>query len=164
MRRYTTRSGRNLARLVRAGLLVVLAAALGATPVDAALLREGAEGPDGIRAWYERVATAWEDSDPDALVELVHPDGLQVRLGAGGRSAAYSPSQAYYFFKSLFRTNQTVSFAYQRQQQARGPRVHAMALWRFRKNARAVPTERRLVLVLARAEDRWLLTEINAVR
>jgi hypothetical protein len=147
------------ARLALGAMWIIATSGLAVGTVRA----EAAAG-EGPRASYARIAAAWQDGDPDALVELVHPDGLQVRLGSGGRSASYSPSQAYYFFKSLFRANRSVSFEYQRQQETRGPRVHAMALWRYRKTARAVPTERRLVLVLARDHDRWLLTEINAVR
>jgi hypothetical protein len=39
-----------------------------------------------------------------------------------------------------------------------------MAVWRYRDTAEQPVRERRLVLVLARAGDAWLLTEINAVR
>lgn len=153
-----------LAVLVLAALvLAVLATAALPAAADEPDAREEtvAEGP---RASYLLIAEAWRSGDPEALAEMVHPDGLQVRVGKGGRATSYSPSQAFYFFKNLFRNQSTESFTYQRQQRATGPRVHAMAVWRHRETAGEPATDRRLVLVLARAGETWLLTEINSVR
>ncbi|MCP4574487.1 MAG: hypothetical protein GY838_19220 [bacterium] len=140
-------------------LLVLLLAAGTAAGRDAD--RATASQPS---ASYLRIAQAWEDGNPEVLADLIHPDGLQVRIGKGGRATSYSPSQAFYFFKNLFRDNLTESFDYQRQQKATGPRVHAMAVWRCREAPGDPLHIRRLVLVLARSGDTWQLTEINTVR
>ncbi len=152
-------------RIARCAWPLLIAVLLAACPAAADPEPDGEE-PEagGVQASYLRIAMAWVEGDPEALAELVHPDGLQVRIGSGGRATSYSPNQAFYFFKNLFRANSTESFDYQRQQQATGPRVHAMAVWHYREAAGDPLRERRLVLLLARAGDAWLLAEINAVR
>ncbi len=126
---------------------------------DAKPLGEGQPRPV-----FARIEAAWEAGDIDALAALVHPDGLRVRGGAGFRSTSYSPNQAFYYFKNLFQSGRTLAFDFQRKQDAKGPRAHAMAVWRFQRGGSDREQESRLVLVLERVGKTWRLAEINTVR
>jgi len=125
--------------------------------------REPAEDTD--RA-FARISSAWEAGDERALANLVHPDGLRVTgEEAPARSLTYSPSQAFYYFKNLFQGMSTLSFEFQRRQDpSAGERVHGLAAWRYRRGGREDADEQKLVFVLIRSQDRWLLSEITVIR
>jgi len=101
-----------------------------------------------------------------ALADLVHPEGLRVSTGdAGARKTQYSPSQAYYYFKNLFQSHRTLVFEFTKMQDATaGDRVHGMAVWKRRRPDSEKIQELKLVCVLARQDDGWMLAEINKIR
>lgn|GEM_PF-2785361 len=119
-------------------------------------------GPADI---FADIGLAWQAADEQALANLVHPEGLRVH---GGRNDArithYSPSQAFYYFKNLFRTHPTVSFTFERHQQnAEAERTRAMTLWTYRTGNDPDVQEDRLVLVLSSVKGLWRLSEIQTI-
>ena len=150
------------ALLVAVGLLMALSG-----PAAAALVRT----PDGSaendpRMVFGRIARAWEDGDQQALADLVHQTGLKVTSGGNpDRTTHYSPSQAFYYFKNVFQTHRTMIFFFEKTQDATGgDRVHGMAVWKRRRPDSDRVQELKLVCVLARQGDRWMLAEINTIR
>ncbi len=148
--------------LVVAGLFLTLSG-----PATAALVKT----PDGSaendpRMVFGRVARAWENGDQQALADLVHETGLKVTSGGNpDRTTHYSPSQAFYYFKNVFQTHRTMIFFFERTQDASGgDRVHGMAVWKRRRPDSDRVQELKLVCVLARQGDRWMLSEINTIR
>ncbi len=116
------------------------------------------------QAVFTRIAGAWRDGDQKALAGLVHPDGLKIITGGSPeRAVNYSASQAFYYFRNLFQNSRTVSFTMARiQDSPQGERVHGLADWRYRSGRRERTA--RLVIVLARHEDRWFLSEITTIK
>ncbi len=148
--------------LVAVGLFLTISDA-----ADAALVKN----PDGSaendpRMVFGRIARAWEEGDQQALAELVHQSGLKVTTGGNpDRSTHYSPSQAFYYFKNVFQTHRTMVFFFEKTQDASGgDRVHGMAVWKRRRPDSDRIQEMKLVCVLARQGDRWMLAEINKIR
>lgn len=115
---------------------------------------------------FARIASAWQAGDERALANLVHPDGLRVTgEDSPARALTYSPSQAFYYFKNLFQGMSTLSFEFQRRQDpSAGERVHGLAAWQFRRGGREDADVQKLVFVLIRSQDRWLLSEITVIR
>ena len=155
-------TGRITAGLVAVGLLLIISGA-----ATGALVKS----PDGStendpRMVFGRVARAWEDGDQQALADLVHQSGLKVTTGGNPeRSIHYSPSQAFYYFKNVFQTHRTMVFFFEKTQDASGgDRVHGMAVWKRRRPDSDRVQELKLVCVLARQGDRWMLAEINTIR
>ena len=118
------------------------------------------------RAVFGRLAAAWEDGDEETLAGLVHGDGLRVTAGpSGGRVNHYSPSQAYYYFRNVFRAHRTLLFEFEMMQDATaGERVHGMATWKRRRPDSEHVEVLKLVCTLVREDDAWKLAEINTIR
>jgi ketosteroid isomerase-like protein len=147
-------------------ILALCAAGMTAGPAAADLVRDEDAAPaTDARAVFELVRLAFENGDQQVLADLVHEDGLRVRSGgADNRDTGYSPSQAYYYFKNLFQSHRTVTFAYLRLEEATvGERVHALARWVHRRPSRDEDVELRLVIVLSRQGDAWRLAEITTI-
>jgi hypothetical protein len=173
-----------------AGLLAILALSpLGAAdsllarsqrapePADSAALRAAAAESSGTgaageqqliraRAVFETVAIAWEAADHATLAELVAPEGVRIAvMPRPERENQYSPSQAFYFFKNLFRSTRTDTFSFRRiQQEAEGGVVHAVADWSYRRAGADVLVQDRLFFTLTEGRSGWGLSEIRAVR
>jgi len=115
---------------------------------------------------FGRIARAWEEGDQQTLADLVHEAGLKVTTGGtAGRTSHYSPSQAFYYFKNMFQTHRTLIFTFEKMQDASaGERVHGMAVWQRRRPDSERIQELKLVCVLARQGDQWMLAEINKIR
>lgn len=171
--RRSTGRPRPQARLFPAAAIVLLggfivAAGLpgvaGAAPPDR---REAppAESPETAEV-FARIARAWQNADERALADLVHPDGLRVTgEEVQARSLTYSPSQAFYYFKNLFQSDRTISFEFQRHQDpSAGERVHGLAVWQHGRPGSADDKSLKLVFVLIRSQERWMLSEITAIR
>ncbi len=144
------------------GLLLTLSGA-----ADAGLVKTPDGSPENDpRMAFGRIARAWEDGDQQALAEMVHQTGLKVTAGGNPeRSTHYSPSQAFYYFKNVFQTHRTMVFFFEKTQDASGgDRVHGMAVWKRRRPDSDRIQELKLVCVLARQGDRWMLVEINTIR
>jgi hypothetical protein len=147
-------------------LVLSLSGAL-ASPAEARIVKnqEGDETNDP-KMVFGRIARAWEEGDQQTLADLVHEGGLQVTTGGtAGRTSQYSPSQAFYYFKNVFQTHRTLIFTFEKMQDASaGERVHGMAVWQRRRPDSEKIQEVKLVCVLARQGDQWMLAEINKIR
>jgi hypothetical protein len=118
------------------------------------------------RVVFDAVAVAWEAADHAALAEMVAPEGVRIAIAPQPeRETDYSPSQAFYFFKSLFRSTRTDSFAFRRiRKEAGGGLVHAVADWSYRRAGGETPVQDRLFFTLTQGRSGWGLSEIRAVR
>jgi hypothetical protein len=147
-------------------LVLSLSGAL-TSPVEARIVKnqEGDETNDP-KMVFGRIARAWEEGDQQTLADLVHEGGLQVTTGGtAGRTSQYSPSQAFYYFKNVFHTHRTLIFTFEKMQDASaGERVHGMAVWQRRRPDSEKIQEVKLVCVLAKQGDQWMLAEINKIR
>ncbi|MCB1184219.1 hypothetical protein KDM41_12360 [bacterium] len=148
--------------LLVVGLLVVGSA----HPAVARIVKERDGEVVAPRAVFGRLAAAWEDGDEETLAGLVHGDGLRVTAGpSGGRVNHYSPSQAYYYFRNVFRAHRTLLFEFEMMQDATaGERVHGMATWKRRRPDSEHVEVLKLVCTLVREDDAWKLAEINTIR
>ncbi len=116
------------------------------------------------QAVFARISQAWRAGDQKTLAGLVHPDGLEI-ISGGTRDHAvsYSPSQSFYYFRNLFQTSHTLTFAMTRLQKSpQGDRVHGLATWESTTSTGQRAT--RLVIVLARHQNRWYLNEITTIK
>jgi hypothetical protein len=65
----------------------------------------------------------------------------------------------------MFQTHRTLIFTFEKMQDASaGERVHGMAVWQRRRPDSERIQELKLVCVLARQGDQWMLAEINKIR
>jgi hypothetical protein len=146
-------------------------------PADSAAPRAAAAESSGVRAAdeeplvkaravFETVAIAWEAADHATLAELVAPEGVRIAvMPRPERENQYSPSQAFYFFKNLFRSTRTDTFSFRRiQQEAEGGVVHAVADWSYRRAGADMLVQDRLFFTLTEGRSGWGLSEIRAVR
>lgn len=126
----------------------------------------GAAAESDPRGVFENLRRSWEKEDQQALADLVHGDGLRVQGATGGnRSALYSPSQSFYYFKNLFQLHDTDAFIFSRVQETEGtPRVHAMAEWFRHRSGSREEEVLRMMIVLTRDGDDWALAELNIIR
>lgn len=153
-----------------AAWLVLLALALpavAAAQADSAGVTETEPGRRvHPRVVFDAVAVAWEAADHAALAEMVAPEGVRIAIAPQPeRETDYSPSQAFYFFKSLFRSTRTDSFAFRRiRKEAGGGLVHAVADWSYRRAGGDAPVQDRLFFTLTQGRSGWGLSEIRAVR
>lgn len=148
-----------------AALTLALALFAGA-PLFADLVRDADSTPaPDARAAFELIKRAFEESDQQVLADLVNADGLLIRSGGtGGRDTDYSPSQAFYYFKNLFQSQQTVTFTYLRMEETTvGERIHALAQWTRRAPHGDGEQDVRLVFVLIRQDQQWRLAEITTI-
>ena len=113
---------------------LVVAAMLCAMVLVPAVARPAEGRPaESTQAVFSRLAEAWRTADAQALSDLVHPDGLHVTGGAGARGGRYSPSQAFYFFKNLFRAQRTLDFEFRMMQDGAGAdSARGVARWQKR--------------------------------
>ncbi len=152
-----------------AGLLLVLLATapgivFGGGHTDHKAGRSRRSENPSYQAVFSRVALAWRTGDQKTLAGLVHPNGLKIITGGSPeRAVNYSSSQAFYYFRNLFQNSRTLSFSMARiQDSPQGERVHGLADWRYKSGRRERTV--RLVIVLARYEDSWFLSEITTIK
>jgi ketosteroid isomerase-like protein len=114
---------------------------------------------------FAALALAWQNEDHDTLAELVADDGVEIAITPDPkRDTHYSPDQAFYFFKNLFKSSETDTFQYMRQQnQGQGGLVHALVDWSYHRNGDDVVVVERLVIKLTHDADGWGLSEIRAI-
>ncbi|MHB8080319.1 MAG: nuclear transport factor 2-like protein [Candidatus Krumholzibacteriia bacterium] len=146
------------------GLLLTSLVA-GATGRAAAGAPDRAHPAVPARPTLDALARAWEAEDHGALAARVAPDGVDIAFGQGGARNHYSASQAFYFFKNLFQSTETVSFRVSLlNDEAQTGLVHAVADWTRRRSGESGAVPERLVITLARGEAGWGLTGIRAIR
>ncbi len=156
-------------RVLAALLLPILLAAASPPPARGSEMRPTPGRPTVspvLQATAVAMAAAWRDSDHAALAAMIRSDGAEITLGADpARQTRYTPSQAFYFFKSLFRSRRTESFRFERLQPVAGAeRIHAMVAWDWRREGAADVHADRLLLVLVQEGDGWRLAEIRTLR
>jgi hypothetical protein len=111
------------------------------------------------------LASGWIEADHAAVAELVADEGVRIALSEPGRESLYTASQAFYFFKSLFRTARTVSFDFQRLQEGDGGGgVHAVAEWVHQRPGAEGTVRELLLFSLLPCDSRWGLSEIRIIR
>lgn len=154
-------------RSCRNGLLLtsLLVAAVG-RPAWAGPIRGEPTVPAGsARPALDALARAWEAEDHGALAARVAPDGVDIAFGQGGARNHYSASQAFYFFKNLFQSTETVSFRFSLlNEEPETGLVHAVADWTRRRPSESGAAPERLIITLAHGEAGWGLTGIRAIR
>ncbi len=123
------------------------------------------EEPPPARPVLDALARVWEAEDHGALAARVAPDGVDIAFGQGGARNHYSASQAFYFFKNLFQSTETVSFRYSLlNEELETGLVHAVADWTRRRSGESGAAPERLIITLARGEAGWGLTGVRAIR
>lgn len=147
-------------------LWILLVVAVWPVPGQASLIMDDDPRVSETGLVFSAIAKAWEQSDEKSLAAMVHEDGLRVNSGSSGsRPTRYSPSQAFYYFKSLFQSHRTLVFEFEMVQDASdGDRVHGMAVWKRRRPDSEEIQVVKLVCVLTRLGSNWMLTEINTIR
>lgn len=144
---------------------LLLASLLVAPGARAAGAAPGADRVAPARPTLEALARAWEAEDHGALAARVAPDGVDIAFGQGGARNHYSASQAFYFFKNLFQSTETVSFRVSLlNEEPQAGLVHAVADWTRRRSGETGAVPERLIITLARGEAGWGLTGIRAIR
>ncbi len=109
--------------------------------------------------------TAVRVGDHEAMAGLLSEHGVRVNLGPmAERSSDLTPSQAFYYFKTLFQDRQTLEFAFEKHQEVDGGRLHAVAVWRFAEPAAGPETRLRVLFTLVHGSGGWKVTEITAWR
>ncbi len=116
-----------------------------------------------------RSSTRWRGpgtaEDHGALAARVAPDGVDIAFGQGGARNHYSASQAFYFFKNLFQSTETVTFRFSLlNEEPETGLVHAVADWTRRRSGESRAVPERLIITLAHGEAGWGLTGIRAIR
>ncbi len=149
------------ASLALALVLVPAAAADGARQPE-----EGRSRAAGPQLVYERIAGYWQAADHVALAELVDVDGLTVAVAPETeRENRYRPSQAFYFFRNLFQSVETVDFRFARWRAGEDQDgLHAVAEWVYRRSGSEKIYKERLFFALRSVEGRLMLTEIRTLR
>jgi len=144
-------------------LLTLLLAAAVNRPAWAGPVRGEPTSP--ARPSLDALARAWDAEDHGALAARVAPDGVDIAFGQGGARNHYSASQAFYFFKNLFQSTETVSFRFSLlNEEPETGLVHAVADWTRRRSGENGTTSERLIITLAHGEAGWGLTGIRAIR
>ena len=144
-------------------LLTLLLAGVSGRPAWAGPVRGEPTTP--ARPVLDALARAWEAEDHGALAARVAPDGVDIAFGQGGARNHYSASQAFYFFKNLFQSTETVSFRFSLlNEEPETGLVHAVADWTRRRPGESGTTSERLIITLAHGEAGWGLTGIRAIR
>lgn len=153
-----------LLRTCRTGLLLTFLAVAGAgRPASAGPVRGEPDPP--ARPALDALARAWAAEDHGALAARVAPDGVDIAFGQGGARNHYSASQAFYFFKNLFQSTETVSFHFSLlNEEPETGLVHAVADWARRRSGESGTMSERLIITLAHGEAGWGLTGIRAIR
>lgn len=137
-------------------------------PLQRVELESDPSATDGETAHdvFAALAAAWRDEDHETLAELVADDGVAIAITPDReRDTHYSPDQAFYFFKNLFKSSDTDTFQYLRQQnQNEGGLVHAVVDWSYHRTGGEKVIGERLVIKLTHDADGWGLSEIRAIR
>jgi hypothetical protein len=142
-------------------LLAVACAALAAGGATARIIVPADEALPVLA----RIEAAVRADDHEAMANLLSAQGARLNLGpVAERSSDLTPSQAFYYFKTLFQDRQTVEFAFAKHQEVDGGRLHAVAIWRFTALAAGPETRQRVLFTLAHGDDGWKVTEITAWR
>ena len=117
-------------------------------------------------AVFEAISEAWSAEDHAALAKLIAPDGVRIAIVLQPeRDSLYSPSQAFYFFKSLFQSDLTDVFRFRRwQNEAASGRMHAVADWQYRRAGSDSVVAERLFFTLTDGRAGWGLSEIRTIR
>mgnify|MGYP001036300364 CR=1 FL=1 len=124
-----------------------------------------APAADPAQDAFSAIARAWLVEDHAALANLIAPDGAEIALGPRPGARRYSASQAFYFFKTLFRSTDTDAFRFSLQRsESDAALAHAVADWSYRRAGQEGARVERLVFTLARGETGWGLTDIHAIR
>jgi hypothetical protein len=120
----------------------------------------------GASAAFGQLAAGWRAGQEAEVAALVHPDGLTITSGQSTeRTTHYSPSQAFYYFKNLFQTHETVAFVFDKVQGGGDSgRSHGMATWERRRPGQEKGQILKLMFVMARQGDTWMLSEIHTIR
>jgi hypothetical protein len=120
----------------------------------------------GAHEFFAAIASAWNDENHTALAEMVGKDGVSIAIAPDpDRDSHYSPNQAFYFFKNLFRSSRCDSFGFRRlQEEGEAEPVHAVAYWSYRRAGSETPVGERLIFTLTRGASGWGLSEIRAIR
>lgn len=157
--------GRGWARrgFVRA---VVCALALAGTAAALPGVRAAQESPRDAYAICASIENAWRAEDHAALAALIAADGVEIAINSQiGTRNRYSPSQAFYFFKSLFASTEQESFRFARLSEERqAGMLHAVAEWNYRRGDAGPVRAERLFFTLQRGEAGWGVTGVRAVR
>jgi len=138
-----------------------------AEPASALLVKETPSEDDAAaREVFGRLAAGWLEGLEDEVAALVHEDGLTITSGQSrDRNTHYSPSQAFYYFKNLFQSYETVAFVFDKVQGGgESSRSHGMATWERRRPGQEHGQVLKLMFVMARQGDTWMLTEIHTIR
>ena len=142
-------------------LLATLCLVLGGG-VAAARIVVPAEDAIPVLASIEAAVRA---GDHEAMAGLLSEHGVRVNLGpVAERTSDLTPSQAFYYFKTLFQDRQTLEFAFEKHQEVDGGRLHAVAIWRFAGPVAGPETRQRVLFTLAHGSGGWKVTEITAWR
>jgi hypothetical protein len=145
--------------------LVVLMVTAGSATAD--LVKDApAEDDGGARAAFGQLAAGWRAGQEAEVAALVHANGLTITSGQSTeRTTHYSPSQAFYYFKNLFQTHETVAFVFDKVQGGGDSgRSHGMATWERRRPGQEKGQILKLMFVMARQGDTWMLSEIHTIR
>jgi len=147
------------------GLVVGLVVGIAST-AQGALVRDRDTEANAPRLVFGRIAAAWEAGDQQALTSIIHAGGLTVNSGRKTEGGShYSPSQAFYYFRNIFRAHRTLLLEFEMMQDASaGSRVHGVAVWKRRRPDSTEIEMIKLVFVLVRQGARWQLAEINTIR
>lgn len=124
------------------------------------------ERMQAIQKAFAAIAEAWFDEDHTTLSQLVADEGVRIAIAPDPkRDSQYSPSQAFYFFKSLFQSSETDSFEFRRlQNDSESGSVHAMVEWLYHREGSDKPVHERLFFTLSQEQAGWGVTSIRAVR
>lgn len=142
----------------------LLAAACVALTAGGAAARIVVPADDAIPV-LASIETAVGAGDHEAMAGLLSPHGVRLNLGpVAERCSDLTPSQAFYYFKTLFQDRQTLEFAFEKHQEVDGGRLHAVAVWRFAEPVAGPQTRQRVLFTLAHGSGGWKVTEITAWR
>ncbi len=156
----TQRTIRQLAALA----VVFGVVAMGSGAAGRLVVAEPAD-PGDPEASLDRIEDAVRTSDHRALADLVSSDGVRLSLGpVADRTSVLTPSQAFYYFKSLFQNRRTETFAFEKHQEVEGGRLHALASWHFTSLDGGGAQRQRMLFTLERGTGGWKVCEITAWR
>lgn len=136
-----------------------------------ALHGEGAESQSSQHAsasqMFTRLQEAWLAGDASGLAEHVGRRGVSIGMPevepVGGQ---FSRSQSYYILRNHFATTLTQEFELEHiGAPERDDRVAlALAIRRYRERGNARVMRDRVLVALRREDERWVLSEIRALR
>lgn len=161
-------------KLVASTIVLLLASGAlasedGPSDLDPGVLRseipeESAEaGPLAVFAAFEK---AWAESDEEALMETLDPEG-RVQLaftGGGPRGGRFTWEQSYYLLKDLLEFTRTDRFEFEKywNLDSEGRSPYAVAVREYSMNDGASHTDR-VYVSLRRNGSSWFVGEIRTV-